>query len=72
MTALIDSIPQIIWFIKVLTVVGAIIVVLVILKWTFGEWTAAIVGGGMAIIALLALAALARPAKKVIEERRKR
>lgn len=65
------------WFIlKVLAVAGAIIAILVILKWTFGDAAAVVAETGLLLLALAAILVLAGPAKKVVEkkleERRKR
>lgn len=61
-----------VWFIlKVLTVAAAIIAVLVVLKWTFGRVTPAVVGAGLGAVALLALAALAPKKPKIPEVKRR-
>jgi len=62
-----------IWFIlKVLAVAGAIIAVLYVLKWSFGEAFVPVVGGGILIALLVLLAATAKPAIKKIRERVKK
>lgn len=53
-----------VWFIlKIMTVAAAIIAVLVVLKWTFGRVTPAIVGAGLAAFVIIALL-LAKPRKR--------
>ena len=59
-----------VWFIlKVLAVAGAIIAVLYMLKWTFGEKTAEVVGGGFLLLLVLGGLVLAKP---IVEKARER
>ncbi len=62
-----------VWFIlKVIAVAGAIIAILVVLKWYFGELAPAVGIGIIVILALAAAAAGAKPAKKVVKRIRER
>ena len=59
-----------VWFIfKVLAVAGAIIAVLVVLKWSFGEAFVQVVGGGVFLLLVFAALALAKPAVEKVRKR---